>query len=174
MLDGFDQQPDGAYIIDNVKRAFTNPKKQKFVESFRRTIRYVDRPHPLGLYVGRVPIVRIDPDRLARVVERIVKALYFHERGERLTDDCKVTARWASSFRYDIGKGGQSYRSLRDYVLSRSHKIIGGDAFSYWFSFGDEFKDSGDNFSVWYFRFYGRFSVLSITDSRKESSLKAS
>lgn len=56
----------------------------------RDAVERVDVMSSTGLFLGTAPAIRLEIERANRVLEKIVRGLFFHEFGGRLDDDVKV------------------------------------------------------------------------------------
>lgn len=88
--------------------SFANPAAQAILERLRKeaqagslarvrlaarlynAIEHVEQLSPAGLVLGAAPAVRLEVSRVNRVLEKIVRGLFFHESGRRLDDRAVV------------------------------------------------------------------------------------
>lgn len=88
-----------------------------------------------GLYVGTAPAFRVKGARLNRVAGRIVKGLFYHEKGFRLPDTCEAVA-FADPL--TMNSDPEVINRIVSYMLTKPEKVIGDNVFSYRYYFDEE------------------------------------
>jgi hypothetical protein len=161
--------PDVVKMRETIKRSFLKPSKVRLFIAYCRSIRPVDVVTPAGIFIRRQLGVEADMNRLRRVVVRMVKAYFFHEKGYRMPDAYEACAvsedtirKWPSSAQANVQE------ALVKPLLTRAPITLGDSAFSYRAAF-----DRNDpNASAWMFVFYGRarFIWTDVASSKKEWS----
>ncbi len=164
MIEGVDQNPDAAKLLEAVHRSFNKPKKRGFTRSFIKTLRLVPRTTETGIYVGTSPSLEFDKTRILSTAERIIQGLYWIEKGIRLSPDRKVTAYWALDFLDNVKEPSQTLRNLGGYAFTKPSKVVGNEVFRYWVAFlEDDYPGQAETGqSVWLLRFYGTIDVLGV------------
>jgi hypothetical protein len=125
-------------------RSLVRPEATRFRESIMREVRETFIPGPAGVlvpaFLGNVDLARFD-----RVIARIVKGIFFAERGTRVSSDYKVVSySTAGLTRIPITVG----RQLQGYIeplMTRDPKHIGGPEFVYW----SDYDPADVNQSFW-------------------------
>jgi hypothetical protein len=154
-------------VLNKVHRSFAKPKKQGFVNSIAKNTKIVPRYSASGLFLGYAPTFEFSQVRLNNVARRIAIGLYFLEKGNRLSSDCKVESFMTFNFANDVSEYTKPYRDLLSIAYHNGQsKVVGNKVFRYWFSFMEEFDEPYDEKSVWLFRFYEKIDFLCVT-SRK-------
>jgi hypothetical protein len=88
-------------------------------------VRSVDNVTDAGLYVGRVTLPTVDPRRLHRVIERLVRALYYHETAVPLPAAALVTVDVA------FERNAAQQQTARRYLTGQPSKGLCGDTLRY-------------------------------------------
>jgi hypothetical protein len=105
-----------------------------------------------GLYLGNVVGMDVDPDRVYRVLRRVLRGLVFHHLGQRLNPVYEPTVRWFGEIHADPARIHQVLAALRN----AERRSIGGHVFSYRFvAVGDPVERS-----VWSLCFFEHYEFL--------------
>lgn len=115
-----------------------------------------------GLYVGTAPALRVEGARLNRVAGRIVRGLFYHEKGFRLPDTCEAVA-FADPL--TMSDDPEVINRVVSFMLTKPETVIGDNVFSYRYFFHDEEEYT----SAWLMTFYGSM-LFSGSTSLKEST----
>ena len=144
-------------------RSLSRRKAVGFRKSFFSDIRAVQLRTPAGIYVGRRLCYNVNMVRIRRVVERIVRGLYFAERASplRFANEVRVYAN------EDLQQGNQNVleeltKNILVPLAAQIPKVIGDNVFSYRFHIPEE----NPVYSVWGLSFYGAVSFLCFTGPR--------
>lgn len=130
------------------------------VFGFAQSITPINVETPTGIFIKRHFGFYANMNRMNRVVSRIVKGLFYHEKKHRLPNDYEVRSQSEDSFR-------QRVPSERDFleqnfvnpVLPQKRKVFGDGVFAYRIN-----TFAGDpNSTVWILEFYERASFLALT-----------
>jgi len=122
----------------------------------------VDLVTPSGIYLGRGMAFDVDLKRICRVVERIVRGLYFRDVGQCLPKDHDVLVVTNEHLRDQGADYVQECTKTVIEPLARiTPKIIGQNTFSYRFTVVEPA-------SVWGLVFYNAIQFLAITGPKKE------
>jgi hypothetical protein len=112
----------------------------------------IDIKTPAGVYLGIQEALLVDFGRVNRVLEKIVRGLYFHHEGRRLSKQIKISIRSAPS--------GGDLEGIGEEVV---HCTIGdGSVFQY----GYRIHEGDRRISVWFFCFYRSVIFAVITGHR--------
>ncbi len=84
--------PDREAVLPRVGRSFERSEARGFRRAFFSNVREIERFSDSGIYVGVGRVYSGDGMRLDGTVNRIVKGLFFVEKGYRLPDDHIVNA----------------------------------------------------------------------------------
>jgi hypothetical protein len=161
---GFQLDDDYFWMIMHTRmetggHAELNKTKAKFITSLNRkeSARYkrailnslfsTELVTKSGLYVGRATAFRVKGKRLNRVASRIVKGLFYHEKGFRLPDDCEALA-FADPL--TMNDDPEVINRMVSFMLTKPEKVIGDNVFSYRYYFHEEEEYT----SAWLMVFY--------------------
>ena len=165
---------DDEYLRLNITSREDTPISPGAKEVYRTTMRGLERPDRPGLkndllsrtyvnakysdggvYLGRVMKYDIDAQRM-KVAKRIVKGLFYHELGRRLSDEYFAFAISPS----EIVEASQDLHIVAGQLEEQSERPVGnGDVFTYRYRTLD--KDS--NVSQWLLVFYRRTAFFGFT-----------
>lgn len=149
--------PDVQKILPSVLRSLPNPHNRDLKIELLKTLGRAHPRTPGGLILPATPMFVARFDRLERVIERVTKGLFFHEKGYRLPEDHMAVAFSPIRFTHaDKDFLEHLQKDLIEPVSTQKAKTIGNGVFSYKFAW-----DSTDpNASVWLFLFYNRVSFI--------------
>jgi hypothetical protein len=158
------QHPEIKNLIPTILRSLNKPEKFGFSQAFYKTLSDVELQTKSGLYLGKTAKYQADEKRLNRVVNRILKGLFYHEIGSRLPDKYEVCTYSHWIFRDmlyippDIIDNLQKTLAMLDPIKP---KIIGNDIFSYKYCLP---CNADQNNSIWLFTFFNKIDYLCTTD----------
>lgn len=142
-------QPAFKDRLDSLYRSWARPQSRRFAQAVFNSIRVVELRSQAGLFLGRAPAHSINPERVGKVIRRIVKGLHFHERNQRIPDDHDVhVIPWIES-------DASTLNSLPRFFLGQRIVRI-GDVFEYTWAAAQDRPFT----SIWLFRFYGKAVCL--------------
>ncbi len=160
LSDQMDGHPDAKGQRDASLRSLTRPEAKGLKRSLLSNVRRIQLATPSGIYVGSTLGFDVDLDRIHRVVERIVRGLFFHETNQRLKEGYEVCAYSNDSLRH---LNQDDLERLRQTILlplaQTQPKEIGKDLFSYRFQQVEE----DPHFSAWALSFYNRVPFFAMT-----------
>ena len=166
MKDDVYTQPGVEQLWQTSYRGLKRPTKQGMVRSLSKNFQYGPTYNQSGIYLGCKGTYNVDLERLDRVIERIIKGLFFHHYGKPLPKEYS-----AKSFSVD-GLIDHSVWKLPDTKLilkeiKRYRSInIGDNVFAYKFFRLQE----DENVTFWLITFYSRVNFLGFT--LKESDIQ--
>jgi hypothetical protein len=151
--------PDIKQILPRVLKSLARPDKVKSAKSIYRTMRKVDVRTRLGLYLGTKIAYNVNLARLDNVARRIVKGLFFHEKGHRLPDEYKVIVLSESGLYNANDYFKKQLQIIFRPLMANTPKIIGNQVFSYrvYYTYTD------DNASAWLLEFYEQVRFFCMT-----------
>jgi hypothetical protein len=159
--------PDVQKVLPSVLRSLHNPHNRDIKIELLKTLRRTNPRTPGGLLLPAKPMFVARADRVERVIERVTKGLFFHEKGYRLPDDHMAIGFSPTRF-IDADKDFSEHlrKSLIEPVSTQKPKTIGNDVFSYKFLW----DGTDPNSSAWLFLFYKRVPFIGgtfpiVTDS---------
>jgi hypothetical protein len=82
--------PEAHSLLASIYRSLSNPNKVGFSQAFLRQLRPVSLVNAKGRVVGETGAYNIDVPRIARVIERITRGLFYRETGRPLPLDYSV------------------------------------------------------------------------------------
>lgn len=115
---------------------------------------------PAGLYLGEAGSLNVDVARIQRVLDRIVRGLFFHHLSKRLpkTGSISVVSDW---FVPDLpGEVRTSVEAVLDFLSTAEPTVIGSGVFCYRYRIIEE-EPYG---SVWWLSFYDHRRFLCSTE----------
>jgi hypothetical protein len=133
------------------------PTKAGFAAMVRKSLTQVDLITPAGLYIKTASGMKVDRRRITRVANRILRGLFFHERGHRVPEGYEVVNQ---DFQFGTHR---VLEALGTFQFSGS-RVVGGGIFAYSFAYADDDPDT----SCWFSRFYGAFEFAGMTLRREE------
>ena len=156
-------------VLASAMRSLRRPSAQGLTTTFVRSLRTVSTKSPSGLLLGRAAGYEPDAPRLMRVIDRILRGLYFHQTRQPLGLDVGVKTiedtltDLAATAPADIDRLTEIVRAL-----GRSGWRDVGSAFSYaaWLSPDER------TVSAWLMRFYGSTAFFSLTAPPARNSKK--
>jgi hypothetical protein len=112
----------------------------------------------MGESLGKRLAYDVNLDRIFAVVERTVRGLYFHETGERLSDENGIITVNANTILQN-GKEAAEHilKTIMAPLRSMTPKIIGQNTFAYRFQFSE-----CPPTSAWHLTFYGTVPFLCV------------
>jgi len=143
-------------------RSLTRPASAGLRASVLNGLRVGEARSPFGIYLGRVYGFESDPSRLARVITRVTKGLFFHELGFRLPDDCEVSVQDDSRW-INLPDDDELITHVIRPVLLADYHVFGDGVFTFRF----RHVDSEPWLSAWIFTFYQCTAFLSVTHSKE-------
>jgi len=121
------EHPDVKKNWQKVLRSLKNPRKKGMQKSIMSTLKEVNLYTPSGIYLGKSGMLPVDVKRLLKVVERIIRGIFYTENGFRLPSEYKVRA-----FSLEPVKFDRNVIDLISMVKTSSPKTIGNGVFTYW------------------------------------------
>jgi hypothetical protein len=131
-------------VSDATVRALARPEAAGFRRSIVKGIRETFISSPAGILVPAL-VGNVDLSRLDRVAARIIKGLFFTERGMRLPSDYSVVNYSSEGLRQVPMAVGRQLQTLIEALLAREPKHIGGPQFLYW----SDYNPDDPNQSTW-------------------------
>jgi hypothetical protein len=139
-------------------RSLQKPEKKGFKTSFMKAVRMRELFTPGGLYLGRHGTYSVDLNRVAKVIARIVKGLFFHTFQRRLPDTYEAIGFEESGLAQRGELNAESLRILN--ALSDVDFVVMGDGV---FTYRVKVAVDGPNVTVWQIVFYKKASFFGMT-----------
>jgi hypothetical protein len=151
--------PDIKQTLPTVLRSLTKPRKLGFAKSFALGLREIYLVNHAGAIVGKTGAYNVDLARLDKVIARITKGLFYHERGIRLPDNYDVRS-FSDAGLQDATADLKSdlQKLIIEPLMTQSARVVGSNTFVYRVAF----TDIDPIASAWLLRFYERVSFLSL------------
>ena len=127
------------------------PKRAKLAQSILNSLTEAEIVSEAGLILGKQPAIRIDHDRIERVLVRIVRGLYFKELGSPLLKSNNVFAQ--------IDQFGKDATTLSSEGVFEPVKMAADGMFGYTYARAKDKKEA----SVWLGIFYQKVSFVGFT-----------
>lgn len=146
-------------LLPKVLRSLRKPEQEAYAKRLAETARLIDVETEGGLYLGKAGTYNVDLSRLARVVQRTVRGLYWEEtEGNRLPPETTVEVRAISEFRDMDLEGAASLDRLVEMAKVQGHgRKIGDDVFRYQLGFTENRRNT-----VWLLTFFGQIHFLGV------------
>jgi hypothetical protein len=142
-------QPESSSLVDAIFRGWKRPHARRFGLGFWNTVGIAEVSTSAGVFLGHTPAFEVSNRRLARIYARIVRGLFFHERGFRIPDDYGVAvALW-------LEEKPEEMRKLPRYFGGRPIQKIGKGG-SPVFVYSWTPADHQPVVSLWLMQFYRR------------------
>jgi len=147
--------------LEVVFRSLRKSNKIGFSTMINASIKERDVVTDAGIIVGREPTIRYNRDRVARVLSRIVRALFFKELDYPVPPGCPVDAR--------LDQLGEAATTMSKTVRFRPIRWAAGRMFLYTYSrAGDD-----PNATLWLGAFFEQISFAGMTGLKTEKNLGA-
>ncbi len=160
MSEDIKSYPAASTVRDTVFRSLLRSEAAGLKKQVLSDMRWVNLRTTSGLYVGRRFGYAVDLNRIRRVIERIIRGLYFWEVGKILCPNNEVRVYTDEDIELqpkDIL--GQLKQNILKPLSTYLPKVIGNGAFSYRYQIVKE----NLRYSVWLLVFYSGFPVLVMT-----------
>ncbi len=82
--------PEALEVQAAMMRSFGDPRQKGYTRGFFNHVKLVNPKTPAGLLLPRQPALDLESHRLERVVERIVRGLFYHEFADRISDGYEI------------------------------------------------------------------------------------
>ncbi|HEY9826876.1 MAG TPA: hypothetical protein V6D19_15665 [Stenomitos sp.] len=138
--------------IDSLGRSLRRKEQKGFSRTILRSIKEVEIVTEAGILLGKEPVFQLDIERIGRVAQRIIRGLFFHEKGYSLPSGYEVFVRIQQFGLKPILEQlpGVHFPQLR---------IVQNGIFSYTFKETEEDQNS----SIWLLFFYKELPLLGFT-----------
>ena len=146
--------PEALGAMEKAFRALQYPQAKGFKRSFLNNVKFLYFVNELGFVepgAGYSP----DPERLRRVVSRIVRGLFWHKTNERLPDHYEVDAVVVDQ----LQQFNEQLTNMCAIVLKEEPIALGNDVFKCWHKSLPEDRFSG----LWILQFYSNIHFLCTT-----------
>ena len=160
MRDDVGDHPAAQQAIDAVHRSFSRPSKRAFNRALINSINYQDARSDGGIHLGKRPAYDVDLSRLCRVIERVTRALFFHEVGTRLPGDHECTVYALDGFADADVQAHRDLQTLLDQALRGKCRSFGEKVFSYW---GQQIEGEEEAATLWAFLVFSRVAFIALT-----------
>jgi len=162
LRDDVGNHPKARANWDSIFRSLQRDEAKGLKESFLSDIHSVRLRTQAGLYLGRAEAYNVDMERIQRVVERIVRGLYFAEMGHPLGLENEVNVHTEEGLMHQPPDSlAILERTILVPLASVGAKLVGDGVFAYWFKTTEEQPEA----SVWVFNFYEKLRFLCFTGS---------
>src|SRR5262245_47536025 len=147
-------------VLDAALRSLKRPEGRGHARTFLQTVHPIDLRTPAGLHLGQVTGYIANGARLFRVVERVVRGLFFNERRRPLGLASGVKV-FEDSFVDPSRLTAQQLETIRTTaaVLATKQERRIGEVFRYSCLFTEE----DERVSAWRLTFYGKVVFIAVT-----------
>jgi hypothetical protein len=137
-------------VWPTVRKSLKRSEAMGFRRSLIKTIRIAELRTNAGLHIGKAAVYDADLSRLNRVVERIMKGLFFYHRGKRLPDDLRANVYALDGFTQSDVEVAECFVRFYQFVHEAELHVIGENVFSYRMRFLSDVPDAGIFFCTFY------------------------
>lgn len=138
--------------INSLVRSLSRHEQRGFSRTILESIKEVEIVTEVGIFLGKEPVFQLDIERISRVAQRIVRGLFFHEKG------------------YAVPLGYEVFATIQQFGLEpifeqlpEVHfpqlRIVQDGIFSYTFRETEEDQNS----SIWFLLFYKELPLVGFT-----------
>jgi hypothetical protein len=151
--------PDVNGNLDSIFHALNRPRAEGMKRGLLADWRNVDVTTPHGIYLGSRAAFEVDMRRICRVIERIVRGLYFRESGHCLPQEhgAKVISNEMLS-EQDPGTIEEMRKTIIEPLAAIRPRIVGRNTFSYRYWLSDV-----PGTSAWGLVFFGKVQFVALT-----------
>lgn len=153
------QNPDAADARGRFDCSLKKPDKRGWRRAFYDTVKQVHVRTPAGIYLGKTSAFDVDLDRITRVVARIVRGLYYHQLGNRLSTETEVDV-FAVDGLADLDEDGRKALAFASLVMTAPEQLVGGRQ-TFWYQFLAVPEEP--EATAWFLTFYDSTECLAIT-----------
>ncbi len=159
------EHPVALRARESVLSALSNARKAGFRKAFSGSLRFVDQWTRSGILLGTEVGYKVDYVRVNRVMERIIRGLFFHETRTILPQDISVKIVHFHPPAIRSEETVHRVAAITQQVLNDGQsRFIGDSAFLYAFY---TFDPAHPHHMAWVLAFYERLVFLAVTkDSR--------
>ena len=151
--------PVAQEALQAAMRALKRPQRRRHTTAFLRKVRQVDLVTQQGLYAGRGGAVVVDLGRLARVIARTIRGLYFAHEGKALPPGTDVVV-WNESGLHNLSaEQMESVASVVLPVTKQPEHEMGDLTFQYQYLLAADRNDA----SAWLITVYQKVRFVGIT-----------
>lgn len=168
MREDLSEDPSIQGVIGNYYRSLARPRVAAYKREMIDNIRPINVISPGGIFLRRAVGCSIDGARLARVVTRTVRGLFYWHESRRLPSDCPMVTYERSAI--PTRELAQAFETMAKAVAQHGNTDTIGDAFRYGYIARPE---HGKDVSWWLLEFYQKVHWLVVT-GRLNKSLLAS
>jgi hypothetical protein len=155
--------PVARSLVPTIARSLGRPEAIGFAKSFLQNVTLVRTFTYSGIYVGKMPAMRIDHVRLMRIVEKIVRGLFVTEYGKRLPQSSVVLSIFTNVFQRHIrGDEFEVWRhQVRELLAGGYEREVGRRTLIY----RCNRHPKRVFWSVWALTFYGNLHFVAFTNT---------
>lgn len=144
--------PDVQGVLPKVLRGLGKPNQSGFTKALINSLRPKEIKTPAGLIVGNAVTYEVDKFRLGRVVERIVRGLFWKQHGKVFPFGGNVSIYMLEGMEEHLARQFGRYLNLLQDV---EESVIGNDTLRIRVVVGEE-----EYVEVWWLLFYGKVEFL--------------
>ena len=149
---------DVKQILPTVIRSLKSPERVGFKKTILQSMRQIQMVSKSGLVVGMKPGYQVDHIRVGNVIKRIIRGLFYHEKGYRLPDEYAIAVYAETDVEaFDADTKQTLIDTIIHPILANEPKVIGNIVFSYRIA---NVHEGPKEASAWIIAFYGRISFL--------------
>jgi hypothetical protein len=147
------------YIKDSAMRSLRRNEATRFRHALKSSLKRVPYHTQAGIYIGHVPAMQIDGNRLRRTCERMVKGFYAHYMKRSVPSTHEVKAVIFDFQRDESALNDPEVQDmLRSLGKANNHHVF-GSVLHIWYALADDDQDS----SLWCVWMHKVFTYLGFT-----------
>lgn len=117
-------RPDAGSAAERAMRALVRPGGEGFRKGLISKVSEIPVFDDEGAHLGSIGHIDVDLRRIRKVVERIVRGLYYHHRRQRLPPECRVTVNSAESFEDSDAAAVEKLREVVRWAMSAEKHVL--------------------------------------------------
>lgn len=149
--DDVQHHPESSKVLASIYRSWQRPKGRGLPTAIFNTLRDVRVRSSEGVDRGTMPAFEVDPTRMSRVLERIVRGLYFVETGQTFPLNHQVTVHTGFERHLEI------QAKASEMLAGRPRTVIGEHIFMY------SWAHTSETTTIWLLAFYDVVPFLVLT-----------
>ncbi len=158
--------PTAQTLLSPISRSLNRPEGPGFANLVFDSLTTVNAYTRSGIYFGAMPALRVDRARLTRIVEKVIRGLFFEEYKKRLPNSHKVVSLFVNPMRREVPRDEfEMWRHhVRELLVGGREREVGRRVLVY------RCNRSPDHvfWTVWALTFYGNLHFVAFTNTLRQ------
>lgn len=154
----------------SILRSFKRPESIRLKNQVFETLKEVDLYTPAGIFIGKSGTYLASMTRVEKVLERIIKGLYFKEKEKRLSDNSELKFLMLNELPKLVEEDKLIVYKILNLINTIEPQHIGNDAFAYKIRYLDD-NDKGFGAILTFFKFIS-FLIIAFPEEVIKKNLK--